>query len=131
MKTTTLFIFLCLLLTPAVYGQNQTDDLPESLKARLNRTDAEFPGGAEKMMKFIHKQRRYANKEDEHFKVGIVYVGFIIEKDGTLDSIKLLHPLSDYYNNEALRIVKAMPKWKPATQGGQPVRTQFSFPINF
>lgn len=113
------------------FAQKGNEDLPETLKTRLSRTQAEFPGGPEKMKKFIDKQKRYMNKEHERYGVGIVAVGFIVEKDGHIDSVKILQPLIEYYNNEALRIIKAMPKWKPATQNGEPLRTQFSFPIKF
>ncbi len=123
-----LFIVMCAMLCEA---QQPNNDLPETLKSRLNSTEAQFPGGSEKMKKFIDKQKRYANKSDEQYHVGVVAVGFIVEKDGQLDSIKIVQPLTEYYNNEAVRIIKAMPKWKPATQNGQPVRTQFTFPIRF
>jgi protein TonB len=126
-----IFSISFILFTGFLFAQKENDDLPETLRARLNSTQAEFPGGPEKMKKFIDKHKRYANKDDEHFKVGIVYVNFIVEKDGSIDSVKLTQPLTEYYNNEALRLIKSMPKWKPATQNGKPVRTQFNFPVKF
>lgn len=123
--------FIILFACTTSFAQKDNTDLPETLKTRLSRTQAEFPGGPEKMKKFIDKQKRYQSKDHEHYGVGIVYVGFIVEKDGSIDSVKLLQPLIEYYNNEAIRIIKAMPKWKPATQNGEPLRTQFSFPIKF
>lgn len=125
-------VFILGVATLTVVAQKDgNDDLPETLKARLNSTQAEYPGGYEKMNKFINKQKRYANKSDEEFHVGVVAVSFIVEKDGQLDSIKVVQPLTDYYNNEAMRIIKAMPKWKAATQNGKAVRTQMTFPIKF
>lgn len=120
-----------LLISIVSFGQKENDDLPETLRARLSRTQAEFPGGSEKMKRFIDKQKRYQNKDHERYGAGIVVVGFIVEKDGHIDSIEILQPLIEYYNNEAIRIIKAMPKWKPASQNGEPLRTQFSFPIKF
>jgi len=125
-----LFIF-CLTALTTFAQKKGNDDLPEALKARLNSTQAEYPGGYDKMNKFINKQKRYANKSDEEFHVGVVAVSFIVEKDGQLDSIKVVQPLTEYYNNEAMRIIKAMPKWKAATQNGKVVRTQMTFPITF
>ena len=124
-------LFSLLLFATALFAQKENDDLPEALKARLNSTQAEFPGGYEKMNKFIHKQKRYASKSDEEFHVGVVAVSFIVEKDGALDSVKVVQPLTEYYNNEAMRIIKAMPKWKAATQNGKAARTQFILPIKF
>jgi TonB family protein len=112
-------------------AQKDTDGLPETLKVRVNSTKAEFPGGPDKMKKYFAKNTRYARKEDRNNHMGIVYVTFIVEKDGSLDSVKLLQTLTEYYDQEALRLVKAMPKWKPAMQNGKPVRTQFNFPIKF
>jgi protein TonB len=117
--------------TVRIFAQEGLKDLPETLKARLSRTQAEFPGGPEKMKKFIEKNKRYQNKEHKLYGAGIVYVGFIVEKDGSLDSLQILQPLTEYYNQEALRLIKSMPKWKPATEQGAPLRTQFSFPIKF
>jgi protein TonB len=112
-------------------AQKNTEGLPETLKARVNSTQAEFPGGPEKMKRYFEKNTRYAHKEDRNNHMGIVYVTFIVEKDGSLDSVKLLQPLTEYYDQEALRLIKTMPKWKPAKQNGQPVRTQFNFPVKF
>ena len=131
MRIISLLTFFFLILSASLFAQKENDDLPETLKARLNSTQAEFPGGHVKMKKFIDKHKRYATKDDEHFKVGIVYVSFIVEKDGSIDSVTLTQPLSEYYNKEAIRLVKAMPKWKPATGNGEPVRTQFNFPVKF
>jgi protein TonB len=124
---TILVFFSCI----ASFAQKDGKELPESLKTRLNRTQAEFPGGPEKMKKFLDKHKRYQNKEHKRYGVGIVYVGFIVEKDGSIDSVQLLQPLNSYYDKEAIRIVKAMPRWTPATENGQPLRTQFRFPIKF
>jgi protein TonB len=124
-------ILFLLAFTSFSSAQKNTDGLPEALKARVNSTQAEFPGGPEKMKKYFAKNTRYARKEDQHNNMGIVYVTFIVEKDGSLDSVKLLQTLTEYYDQEALRLVKAMPKWKPAMQNGQPVRTQFNFPVKF
>ena len=130
MKRSFIFLFL-LFASNLIWAQTENSELPATLKARLNSTTAEFPGGYEKMNKFINKQKRYATKSDEEFHVGVVAVSFIVEKDGQLDSVKVVQPLTEYYNNEAIRIIKAMPKWKPATQNGKPIRTQLAFPIKF
>ncbi len=125
-----LIFFLCCFSTLSL-AQRDTAGLPESLKRQVNSTKAEFPGGYEKMKKYFEKNTRYARKEDRNNNIGIVYISFIVEKDGSLDSLKLLQTLTEYYDREALRLIKSMPKWKPAMQNGQPVRTQFNFPVKF
>jgi protein TonB len=95
-------------------------------------TMPEFPGGPVELMKFVNKNRQYANEKDRNDKVGTVNVTFVIEKDGSIgDNVQVLQSLSGYYDKEAIRIVKAMPKWIPGTQNGQPVRVQFNLPIRF
>jgi TonB family protein len=126
-----IFILLFSFSLGPLWAQRGNEDLPETLRNRLNRTQAEFPGGYEKMNKFINKQKRYETKNQEEGHVGVVAVSFIVETDGKLDSVKVVQPLTEYYNNEAMRIIKAMPKWKPATQNGKAVRTQLTFPIKF
>lgn len=92
----------------------------------------EFPGGVDSLLKFINLNMQYANRRDKHRNVGIVKVTFVVEKDGSInDTIKVIQPLSEYYDNEAIRIVKAMPKWKPGTLNGNPVRVEFTLPVKF
>jgi TonB family protein len=131
MKQYLLMTIFLLGLTSFSLAQKNTDGLPETLKTRVNSTQAEFPGGPEKMKKYFEKNTRYAREADKNNHMGIVYVTFIVEKDGSLDSVKLLQTLTEYYDQEALRLVKKMPKWKPAMQNGLPVRTQFNFPVKF
>jgi protein TonB len=131
MKKISLLLLFVLCFAKFATAQKNTEDLPEPLKARANSTQAEFPGGPAKMKRYFEKNTRYAHKEDRNNHMGIVYVTFIVEKDGSLDSVKLLQTLTEYYDQEALRLIKAMPKWKPAMQNGKPVRTQFNFPVKF
>jgi protein TonB len=131
MKHYSLLLLSLFCFTGFVIAQKNTEGLPETLKARVNSTRAEFTGGPKKMKKYFEKNTRYAHKEDRNNHMGIVYVTFIVEKDGSLDSVRLLQTLTEYYDQEALRLIKAMPKWKPAMQNGQPVRTQFNFPVKF
>lgn len=92
----------------------------------------DFPGGMDELMKFVNKNKQYENKKDKNKNIGIVMVTFVIEANGSIgDTVKVLKPLSDFYNNEAIRIVKAMPKWVPGTKNGEPVRVKFNLPIKF
>lgn len=92
----------------------------------------EFPGGTGELMKFISKNKHYENGKDKNRGVGVVTVRFVVEKDGSIgDSVKVLQPLSEYYNSEAIRIVKAMPKWTPGMHNGESVRVLFTLPVRF
>jgi protein TonB len=83
-------------------------------------------------MKFIKSNIQYETNKDKRRGVGTVQVKFIIENDGSInDYIVIVSPLTDYYNQEAIRIVKKMPKWTPGKQNGQPVKVLFTLPIRF
>jgi len=62
---------------------------------------------------------------------GTVYVSFVVEKDGSISNVKALKGVGGGCNEEAVRVVKEMPKWKPGTDKGKPVRVQFNMPIQF
>ena len=62
---------------------------------------------------------------------GRVFVGFVVDKDGSISNAKVLRPVNPYLDKEALRVVKSMPKWKPGVQSGNTVRVKYTVPINF
>ena len=62
---------------------------------------------------------------------GKVFVSFIINTDGSIQDVQVLKGVSDSLNDEAVRVVSRMPKWKPGLQRGEPVRVKFNLPISF
>jgi len=62
---------------------------------------------------------------------GKVYVGFVVDKDGTITNVKVLRPVDPYLDKEAVRVVKAMPKWNPGRQMNKAVRVSYTVPVNF
>ncbi len=92
---------------------------------------ASFPGGTEAMYKFISDNLQYPRLAIEKGIQGRVYVTFIVEKDGSITDIKVLRDIGDGCGDEVVRLVKTMPKWKPAKQRGKTVRQQFNLPVMF
>lgn len=90
----------------------------------------EFPGGMEALYQFLAANIKYPGGPDVCVS-GKVFVSFVIEKDGTVSDAKVLRKLHPAFDEEALRVVKLMPKWEPGRQDGKPVRVQFNLPINF
>jgi len=93
----------------------------------------EYPNGNKIALPiFIHKNAKYPQEAKENNWEGDVDVAFIVEKDGSLTNIRIRrssgHSILD---EEALRLVKSMPKWKPAQKNGKNVRTKFRIPVNF
>ena len=94
-------------------------------------TMPEFPGGQAALTEFLKKNIVYPESEKLKGGVGIVYISFIVAKDGSIRSIKILRGVSEAFDKEALRVVKLMPKWTPGARGGSKVDTNFTLPIKF
>jgi protein TonB len=93
--------------------------------------DAVFPGGAVAMMKFIQENINYPETSIEMNEQGRVYLQFVVEKDGSITNVKVDRGVSVDIDKEAKRVVKNMPKWKPAETKGRVVRYRCRLPINF
>jgi protein TonB len=63
--------------------------------------------------------------------MGTVYITFVVEGNGEVTEVKKLRGIGGGCDEEAMRLVKAMPLWKPAWQNGKPARCQFNLPIKF
>ena len=90
-----------------------------------------FPGGMEAMIQFISSNIKYPADAKKQKVDGRVLVKFVVEKDGSITEVKVIKAAFSSLDAEAIRVVKAMPKWKPGYQNGQAVRVQFAMPINF
>lgn len=120
----------------------------------------QFPGGNKALMKYLGDNLKYPTKAQEKGTQGRVFIGFIISKDGSVTNVKITRSLALKSNkdvidvvaeksstnnsaetdngdtkalleNEALRIVKSMPKWEPGVQRGKKVNVSYVLPINF
>jgi TonB family protein len=91
----------------------------------------EFPGGFKALQDFIETNLAYPQEAKDAGIEGRVFVGFVIEKDGSISSIKLLRGIGYDCDEAAMDVVRKMPRWKPATQRGAPVRMQFQLPFSF
>ena len=88
-------------------------------------------GGAAAWSKFLQKHLVYPQQAIEGNMQGHVFVSFIIEKDGRLSNITVTRGAGYGMDEEALRVLKLAPAWKPGIQNGQPVRVAYTIPINF
>lgn len=94
-------------------------------------TEPQFPGGELEMMKFIVEHTQYPEIPREMGVQGIVYVGFIVNTDGTIVEVDSRNELNKELEAEAERVIKLMPKWTPGEQAGKKVRVRYVVPINF
>ncbi len=93
--------------------------------------EPEFPGGMGALHAFLKENIRYPEAARKNRIEGKVFVTFTVEKDGSITHAKILHDIGGGCGQEAIRVVNSMPRWKPGTQRGKPVRTPFNLPVLF
>ena len=91
----------------------------------------QFPGGMAGMMQYLSSNIRYPEDAREAGTQGRVIVSFIVEKDGSISNAKVAKPTYSSLDEEALRVVSAMPKWVPGKQNGEAVRVKYAVPVSF
>ena len=91
----------------------------------------EFPGGMSALGQFLGKNIRYPAAAQRANVSGRVFVSFVVNTDGSIQDVQTLKGLGFGTDEEAVRVVKSMPKWRSGKQSGRPVRVKFNLPINF
>ena len=91
----------------------------------------EFPGGDKELYQFIADNLKYPAEAKEKGIKGRVFVNFIVEPDGSVSDIRVLRGIGGGCDEEAVRIVESMPKFKPGMQNGEAVRVSYTVPVNF
>jgi len=89
----------------------------------------EFPGGEEALFKFLKRNLRFPRFEENNSST--VYVAFIIETDGQIGPISILKSGGISFDEEVIRVVSKMPKWKPGANEGENVPVRFKMPVKF
>ena len=102
----------------SIYENGQVDERPQ------------FPGGAEALELFLRNNVRYPADFEGCIK-GRVNVSFVVEKDGSISNVEVLRGLHSLVDAEAVRVIKAMPKWIPAKHKGRVVRCRSVVPVLF
>lgn len=102
-----------------------------------------FPGGEEDLIKFVATNVNYPEQAKDNSIEGRCFVGFIVEPDGSVSNVEIVRGVASAYeeekpkalaqqcDEEAMRVVKSMPKWKPGMNEGKPVRVHYVLPISF
>ncbi|OIN56893.1 energy transducer TonB [Arsenicibacter rosenii] len=91
----------------------------------------EFPGGMSALGQFLSKNIRYPAAAQRANISGRVFVSFVVNTDGSIQDVSVLKGLGFGTDEEAMRVVKSMPKWRPGKQSGRAVRVKYNLPINF
>lgn len=90
-----------------------------------------FPGGDAELMAFLSKNIKYPVVAQENYIQGKVQVQFVVGKDGSIEDVQIARGVDRSLDVEAMRVIKAMPKWIPGKQGGRAVKVKFYVPVVF
>lgn len=112
---------------------NPNEELAYNEVIEIDKVDEKpsFPGGESAMKSYLNSNVKYPVEAQENCIQGRVIVQFIIEKDGSISDVKISRSVDPSFDREALRVVKAMPKWNPGKLQGIPARVKNEVPVVF
>lgn len=135
MRMKSLFLATVLLfVSSAVAAQVDSvgaDGDKETVCFGAHPVDPEFPGGMDSLYAYLCRNVSYPAEARDSNITGKVFVSFTIERDGSVTDVKILRDIGGGCGAAVVEAVKNMPRWKPATMQGKPIRMQFSLPVNF
>ena len=135
-------------LTPSVSSQPEKSEAPSAVKEEINSADkndadtenkiytavqktAEPDGGMKALIAYLHSHIEYPEEALKEGKEGKVIVRFVIEKNGNVGDAQIVKSVDPVLDQEALRVVKTMPKWTPAKVDGESVASYYVLPVSF
>lgn len=113
-----------------VYDMGPTQ-LADGEEANVADESPEYPGGMEALYKYLAENIHYPEQAKNDQIQGRVVISFVVEKDGGISDAKVVRGIGGGCDEEALRVVNAMPKWTPGKMRGEVVRVNFHLPITF
>jgi protein TonB len=129
-----LLLFITAIFSTALYAQQpglvNADDNIDKIYTSPVEVMPEYKGGMERLYTRL-QHIRYLFLDRMKNIEGKVWVSLVIEKDGSVNDVKMLRGLTDEQDKEVIRVVKNLLKWKPGMQDGKPVRVQYTLPIEF
>lgn len=112
---------------PAITGDASDEDEIFDIVEQM----PEYPGGQGELLKYLGKNIKYPARAQREGLQGTCVIEFVVNRDGSVVDPKVVKPLDAECDAEALRVVRAMPKWKPGMQRGKPVRVKYTVPVAF
>ena len=85
----------------------------------------------QELMKYLQKNIQYPDEAKKKGIQGRVIVQFIVDKDGSIKDTKVIRGVNSSLDNEALRVINAMPKWEPGKHNGEAVSVRYTVPVSF
>jgi periplasmic protein TonB len=109
----------------------EEEEVAEDVIFTVVEDQPSFPGGEEARIRYLQENLRYPQMAREAGIQGTVFVTFVVERDGSVTDVRVLRGIGGGCDEEAVRVVRNMPRWNPGRQRGQAVRVQFNMPIRF
>lgn len=109
----------------------EVEEVNEEEIFTIVETMPSFPGGEAALFKYLQQNVKYPQMAKDAGITGRVFVSFVIDKSGNVTDTKILRGIGGGCDEEALRVVKAMPDWSPGKQRGRSVNVEYRLPINF
>ena len=134
MKIRLLILFLAMLFSSVTLMAQEVDSKTETKKEQVYsivETMPSFPGGQTALVAYLQENLKYPQSARDNGIQGRVYINFVVEKDGSISNVKVNRGIGGGCDEEAVRVVKAMPKWIPGVQKDQTVRVSYMMPIVF
>ena len=91
----------------------------------------QYPGGMEALRQFLSNNLSYPRQATSAGVSGRVFISFVVNTDGSLTDVQVLKGIGFGCDEEALRVVQKMPRWRPGKQSGRAVRVKYNLPISF
>ena len=124
-------MILVFVLVGNVFAQINSTSNKDSIYITDNTQEAIFPGGNETLFNFLLNNLKMPIVDGEERIHGIIYITFMVDVDGKLLDIKVKKGIQEYFDKEALRVIRLMPNWIPAKQNGKFIKSQINLPIRF
>ncbi|NND94856.1 MAG: energy transducer TonB [Flavobacteriales bacterium] len=117
--------------TEVEFIEEEEEEVVEEEIFTIVETMPSFPGGEKAMFEYLGKNTKYPTLAKESGIQGMVVLTFVVEKNGEITDVKVLRGIGGGCDEEAIRVVKNMPKWSPGKQRGKPVKVQYNLPYRF
>lgn len=118
-------------LAEGIHQKERQKEDEERKRIEKIEQSPQYPGGEEEMFRYINSNLRYPPIAVENEIEGRVTVRFVVDKNGDVTNVEILHGLDPSCDREALRVIASMPRWQPARKGGVTVRAQITISVNF
>ncbi|MBO4689648.1 MAG: energy transducer TonB [Paludibacteraceae bacterium] len=111
---------------------DEDDDEDDDVVFQVVEKMPEFQGGTQALFKYLSENVKYPANAQENGIQGRVICQFVVNKNGSIVDVEVVRSGGDpSLDEEAIRVIKAMPKWIPGKQRGKNVRVKYSLPVNF